>query len=374
MNKLYTINQETASVLDAAQAPPVMLYAFEGFVDSGIAAGLMIADTVNQAETKRLVTFKADELIDYRSRRPPVTFADGGWTGYSEPSLGIDLAVDSTGQPFLLMYGPEPDLKWEAFTDAVVEIVETFDVRLTVGMHGMPSPSPHTREWRVTGPGNSQELISQVAGSPDATIQLPGSAMALTEFKLREVGREAHTFAVHVPQYLSQMPSPIATLKLMQAIENVTELDFDLSRLEGAAARQQEQIERQVEENEELAAAIKKMENVHDERIERAASAGAAARLGAVPLPSGEELAAELEQFLASQGATAAAGPELEGNAGQDLAVGSVAQVDQQADQLNGYQAGQPGNAEAGQPADDAPHGSPEDAQGPHTEPPSFTD
>jgi hypothetical protein len=325
----------------------------------------MIADTVNRPETKRLVTFKADELIDYRSRRPPVTFADGGWTGYSEPSLGIDLAQDASGRPFLLMYGPEPDLKWEAFTDAVVEIVETFDVRLAVGMHGMPTPSPHTREWRVTGPGNSQELISQVAGSAEAVIQLPGSAMALTEFKLREVGRQAQTFAVHVPQYLSQMPSPIATVKLMRAVGDAAELDFDLTRLEEAAALQHKQIDRQVSDNEELAAAIKKMERLHDERIERAGAAGAAGHLGMGPLPSGDELAAELEQFLATQGAAEAGALPAPQDSAADGALGPVppAAADLDRDQP-------PPASDAGQPAA-ASHG---DDQEPPTEPPSFAD
>jgi hypothetical protein len=275
-----------------------MLYAFEGFVDSGIAAGLAIGDLVGRDGTERLVTFNTDELLDFRSRRPPMTFAEGGWGDYSQPVLAVDLVHDAAGSPFLLMYGPEPDLRWSAFTDAVIEVVETFDVRLAVGMHGMPSAAPHTREWKVTGPGNAAELVTQVAGTPTAKLQLPGSVMALTEFKLREVGREAQTFVVHVPHYLAQMPSPIGTARLMSEVGAATGLNFDLSAIEEAAAAQREQIDTQVSDQPELAAAIAKMEEKHDLAVASGASGG---ELSAQALPTGDELAAEFERFLASQ-------------------------------------------------------------------------
>jgi hypothetical protein len=304
MKKLYKIHPDAAAALAQNDASPVLLYAFDGFIDSGIAAGLAIGDLVSQPDSQRLVSFNTDELVDYRSRRPPMAFSAEGWSGYHEPQLGIDLVHDADGSPFLLMYGTEPDSRWEAFTDAVIEVVETFDVRLAVGMHGMPSGAPHTREWKVTGPGNASELVERIAGRSDATLQLPGSAMALTEYKLREVGRDAHTFVVHVPHYLTQMPSPIATAKLMKEVGAATGLNFDLSRLQEGANVQREQIDQQIAEQPELADAIKKMEDEYDRRP----TAGTV-ELPAGPLPNGDQLAAEFEQFLASQNGDNQAGP-----------------------------------------------------------------
>jgi hypothetical protein len=303
MDKLYTINRDAAAKLDRAQTSPVLLYAFDGFVDSGVAAGLAIGDIIGQGEAEPLVTFDADEFLDYRSRRPLMTFSSEGWSGYHQPRLGIDLAHDADGSPFLLMYGPEPDSRWQAFTDAVLEVVETFDVRLAIGLHGMPSTAPHTREWKVTGPGNAGELVEQLAGRPDAQLQMPGSAMALAEHKLREVGREAQTFVVHVPHYLAQMPSPIATTKLLTAVSAASGLNFDLSRIEAGAEIQRQRIERQISEQPELAEAITKMEAEYDRRPQ------VAGQLSAQRMPTGDELAAEFEKFLASQSDEEQAGP-----------------------------------------------------------------
>ncbi|MDR1441510.1 MAG: PAC2 family protein [Bifidobacteriaceae bacterium] len=297
MERLYTINSETAAQLGQLDVSPVLLYALDGFVDSGIAAGLAIGDLVNQGESRPLVSFNTDELVDYRSRRPPMTYSEEGWSGFRRPWLGIDLMHDADGSPFLLMYGPEPDMRWDAFTDAVIEVVETFDVRLAVGMHGMPTAAPHTRDWKVTGPGNAGELVRQVAGSPGAELQMPGSAMALTEHKLREVGREVQTFIVHVPHYLTQMPSPIATARLMEEVGAATGLRLDLSRLVSGATAQREQIDRQIGEQPELAEAIKKMEEEYD----RSQSGATGGELPAQALPTGEELAAEFERYLAGQ-------------------------------------------------------------------------
>jgi hypothetical protein len=299
MDNLYTINLAAAEALaskrQAGTERPVMLYAFEGFIDSGIAAGLAIGDFVRRDKTERLVTFNTDQLLNYRSRRPPIVYADGGWTSYREPTLAIDLVHDAAGSPFLLMYGPEPDLRWEEFTQAVVGIVEQFDVRLAVGMHGLPSAAPHTRQWRVTQPGNCEEFVAEVGGSPEAKIQLPGSAMALTEFKLRQANLQAETFVVHVPQYLAQMPSPIATVALLREIAAATALEFDLESLEDAAAIQRARIEQQVAENDDLASAIAVMERKYDQKLSPAGP------LDLEALSSGDELVAEVERFLASQ-------------------------------------------------------------------------
>jgi hypothetical protein len=200
------------------------------------------------------------------------------------------------------MYGPEPDIRWEAFTDAVIEVVEIFDVRLAVGMHGIPATAPHTRDWKVTGPAQAGELVARFGGSPAARVQLPGSAMALTELKLREVGREAQTFAVHVPHYLAQMPSPMGTVELMRAIGSAAGLDFGLAGIEEAAEVQRRQLDKQVAEQPELAAAIAKMEEAHDSRQPGPGFVAPGGELLAEKLPTGEELAAEFERFLADQG------------------------------------------------------------------------
>jgi hypothetical protein len=297
-DELYTIHRDVAEELDATGASPVMLYAFDGFVDAGIVAGVAINDLVTREGSRRLVTFNTDELVDYRSRRPPMVYSDAGWTGYMAPELGIDLVHDAKGQPFLLMYGPEPDLRWEAFAQAVIEVVEHFDVRLAVGMHGLSMPVPHTRPLAVTGPGQVASLTNALAGHRGA-FQVPGSAMGLVEYRLKEISREAVTYAVHVPTYLSSMPYPEGTVRLLEAIEPATGLTFDLDNLRVHAVEAKRAIDRQVADSEELSQAVAGLE----ERYDSVVTEGRTGQLPSGPLPTGDELAQELERFLADQSA-----------------------------------------------------------------------
>ncbi|MDR1427813.1 MAG: PAC2 family protein, partial [Bifidobacteriaceae bacterium] len=108
---LYSL--DPAVVAEAQGTAPVLLYAFDGFVDAGIAAGLAINDFATHGEARRLATFSADELVDYRSRRPPMVLGASGWEAVHTQELAIDLVHDAQGTGFLLMYGPEPDLRWE---------------------------------------------------------------------------------------------------------------------------------------------------------------------------------------------------------------------------------------------------------------------
>ncbi|MGI8418134.1 MAG: PAC2 family protein, partial [Nakamurella sp.] len=70
-----------------------------------------------------VVAFDADTLIDYRSRRPPLTYSDGAFTAYSEPRIVIRRLTDAAGTPYLLLTGPEPDMLWERYCAAIIDLV-----------------------------------------------------------------------------------------------------------------------------------------------------------------------------------------------------------------------------------------------------------
>jgi predicted ATP-grasp superfamily ATP-dependent carboligase len=309
-NELYVVDEEAANELREAGHAPVMLFAFDGFIDAGIVAGLAINDLVNREGSKRLVTFNADELVDYRKRRPHMIFDEQGWSAALTPDIAIDLVHDAAGTPLLVMHGPEPDLRWEAFADGVIEIVEQFDVSLAVGMHGLPMPVPHTRDLPVTTAENRREILGQIGGvaargldataeSPMPAIQLPGGAQAFLEYRLNEIGRDATSVIVHVPSYLALVPYPRGAVDLLVAIGASAGLEFDISRLEKGAEKAQVAISKQVEANEELTAAVAKFERAYDDR--RALAAALPSDVDEAT--SAEKLVAQLEEFLASQDA-----------------------------------------------------------------------
>ncbi|GGS51142.1 hypothetical protein GCM10010156_07100 [Planobispora rosea] len=290
---LYRLGEDVPELTD-----PVLLYHFDGFVDAGGAGRLAMGHLLAELEHRVIATFDVDRLLDYRSRRPIMTFDTDRWVDVETPELALHLAHDTTGTPFLLLTGPEPDREWELFAAAVETLATRLGVSKMVTAHGIPMAVPHTRPLGVTGHANRPELI---AGKTSAfgRVQVPGSAAALIEFRLGAKGHDVLGYAVHVPHYLAQAEYPTAALTALESITGGTGLVFPLESLREAAGRTTAEIAAQIEASEELSTAIHGLEQQYD-----AFAAGSEREnLIAEPaeMPTGDELAAQFEAFLAER-------------------------------------------------------------------------
>ena len=283
-----------------ATEPPqtaVLVHALRGAMDAGHAGQLVVAQLLRTHEHERLATFEVDELMDYRSRRPVITFETSRFTEYEEPELALDhLSTPEGGM--LLLHGLEPDLRWNAFTRAVREIVEQLGVETAVGVHGIPMGVPHTRPLSITQHANRDELVDV---GPDlfGTVQLPGSAAMLLEYRLGIWGHDAVGFAAHVPHYLAQSDYPAAAAELLRRLSRFTGITFDTTQLDDAAAELMVEVDKQVADSPEVQAVVRALEAQYDAFQEAAGRS----LLASGDVPTGDELAAQFEAFLAEQDA-----------------------------------------------------------------------
>jgi predicted ATP-grasp superfamily ATP-dependent carboligase len=277
----------------------VMLHYFDGFIDAGAAGRLLTAHLMGSLEHEQVVTFDVDRLIDYRSRRPPLTFDKGRWEEYEAPELAIHLVRDEDGTEFLLLNGPEPDHEWERFISAVASASTRLGAELLVSFHGIPMGVPHTRALGVTGHGTKPDLVSGSRPVVDR-LQVPGSIASLMEYRLGEMGRAAAGIAVHVPHYLAQAAYPAAAVTLLENVAQVTGLTLPSEALHDAARRTDEEIARQVEASEEIRELVLALERQYDAFVESSAREGLLSDQVS-RMPTADELGAQFEQFLAEQ-------------------------------------------------------------------------
>jgi len=296
--KLYEIDPEVAARLTAANRAPVLVHAVRGFVDSGSVAAVAVEHLLASSETDRLATFEIDELLDYRSRRPTMTFASNSWIAVDEPELVIDVVSDAEGTRYLVLHGLEPDSQWERFVAAIGQIVSDFGVSLVVGLHGIPMAVPHTRELSATVHGTRPELVADFP-SWFGTVQVPGSVSSLLEMRLGEAGHDAVGVAVHVPHYLSASTYPSAAVTGLEVVERLTGLSLDTTGLEPAVLRAAEEVERQLAESDDALEVVRALETQYD-AFRRGSEAEGMLAAGA-PIPTAEELGDEFERFLAQQ-------------------------------------------------------------------------
>ena len=288
---------ELADDLPALDSP-VLVQALTGFVDAGGAIQLAREHLLEHLDSRVLATFDLDQMLDYRSRRPPMVFVEDHWESYEEPSLALHLLRDQLGTPFLLLAGPEPDMQWERFIAAVTALIERFGVRLTVGLNAIPMAVPHTRPVSVTAHATDQSLLGD-RESWLQRVQVPASVANLLEFRLGRSGHDAMGYAAHVPHYLAQTTYPAAAELLLDSVSASTGLALPTGALREAAALVREEVDKQVAEDEQAGRLVVSLEQQYDAFLRGRKGNLLADANG--PLPTAEELGAELERFLAEQ-------------------------------------------------------------------------
>jgi predicted ATP-grasp superfamily ATP-dependent carboligase len=181
----------------------------------------------------------------------------------------------------------------------VIDLMDRFSVRLSVGFNAIPMAVPHTRPTGITAHASRRELI---AGYEPwlRRVQVPGSAGHLLEFRLGQQGRDAMGFAVHVPHYLAQTDYPAAAERLLTAVSKATGLLLPTEELRSAAEVARTEIDQQIAQAEEAASVVRSLERQYDEFLRGQEETNLLAERSG-PLPTAEELGAELERFLAEQ-------------------------------------------------------------------------
>jgi proteasome assembly chaperone (PAC2) family protein len=269
---------------------PVLVVALDGWIDAGAAGQAAMSSLQSSMPTKLMATFDADELIDHRSRRPVLRIDQGVNTEVVWPEIQLHAATAPNGRSLLLLSGPEPDMRWHRFIDEVVRLVARLGVELVIGLGAFPSPVPHTRPVRLVATATSAELAAQVGFLP-ASIEVPSGMQGVLEHALGDAGVDAVTAWARVPHYASAMPYPAASAALVEQVGRLVDIEVDASALLDLAASTNAQINRLISASDDHAAMVAQLEAQHDSE-----EGGSGIEFG--ELPSGDQIAAELERFL----------------------------------------------------------------------------
>ncbi len=284
-------------------APPVssglpLVIALTGFTDAGSAVSGLIEYLREELESQTLAEFENDILLDYRARRPLVTFDEDHLTDWTPQRLELTLTTDVLGQPFLLLSGYEPDFAWNAFADAIVALARNLAVSSVTWVHSIPMPVPHTRPVPTTVSGTRDELTAAHSVWRPRT-QVPGTVAHLLELRLTDAEVPVAGFTLLVPHYLADSEYPAAILAALDSITVATGRVFSGDDLRDQNREYLDKVAEQVAGNDELTAMLHGLEERYDSYMAGSTQARPIIHTG--DLPSADELAAELERFLATR-------------------------------------------------------------------------
>jgi PAC2 family len=270
---------------------PVLVVALEGWVDAGLGADGAITTLLGAGPTDLVATFDGESLIDQRARRPVVHIDDGVNEGLTWPVIQMRIGTDLAGADVCYLVGPEPDFRWATFVRAVVGLAGELGVRLVVGLGAFPAPAPHTRPVKLaaTAPPQSADLIAKV-GIVQGAIEVPSGVWGALEIAFGEAGVPTVGLWARVPHYVAGMSFPGASAALLDGLATIGGLSIDASTLRTAADSSLRQVDELIVKSDEHTALVRQLEHNVD------AVEGNPLDVG--NLPTGDELAAELERYL----------------------------------------------------------------------------
>ena len=270
---------------------PVLLVALGGWIDAGGAANSAMDAIRSACNVRPLATFDSDVFLDYRARRPVMELRDGVNTRLVWGEILLGVGEDPQGHPVLTLTGPEPDSQWRRFARTVSEMALRLGVYQMVALGAYPFASPHTRPPRLAMSSPSAEVVARLPYLR-SSVDVPAGMSAVLEHALTEAGVASVGLWAQVPHYLGVMAYPPATLALLNGVREATGVSIPAPDLAGLAVAQRERIDQLVAGNAEHAAMVRELEEVYDTLGDEALPQPGA------ELPSADDLAAEIEQFL----------------------------------------------------------------------------
>jgi hypothetical protein len=269
-----------------------------GFTDAGSTLNQVAVQIFANLETKLVVKFSNDELLDYRSRRPVMFFERDHIEHYEPATLGIYLVLDEVNQPFLYLHGYEPDFRWEEFSSAVLDLAQSLQIADFTWVHSIPFPVPHTRAVGITVSGNRPEIIEAVSEWKPQT-QVPGNVLHLLEYNFSKINTPSIGYVMLVPHYLSESEYPQSAVSAFEQISSTTGLIFPTDALRDEGKIFLSKLDDQLKKNDELAKMVSNLETGYAN--EKSGPNRSPIEKPIAKMPTAEEIAAELEGYLATR-------------------------------------------------------------------------
>ena len=267
-----------------------MIAGFSGWNDAAEAASVSVATLGESWKAEQFGNFDADEFLDYQATRPEVKLVDGVTRVIEWPENKLSASPqnpNTDGRNLVLLSGPEPNFRWRSFCESVVELAKALNVEKVVTMGALLADVPHSRPVAVSASAQDPALVEKLGLSP-SRYEGPTGITGVLHRLCADANIPSVSFWASVPHYLPAVPSAPAALALLENLSELLEIEVDTTQLEKTAEEYRDQVSVAVAQDSDLASYVQTLEERYDDN-----SSGEAR-----DLPSGDDLAQELESFL----------------------------------------------------------------------------
>ncbi len=267
---------------------PVVVVAFEGWNDAGDAATGAVEHLELIWDAKPLAALDPEAYYDFQVNRPMVSLIDGVSRRIEWPTTRLSVArPPGSSRDVVLIRGIEPNMRWRGFCAELIVLLQELDAQTVVALGALLADTPHTRPTPVTGSAYDEDS-AQTYGLETSRYEGPTGILGVFQDACVQAGLPAISFWAAVPHYVSQAPSPRATLALLQRVEEVLELAVPLGALPQQAEEWVTTVDEMASEDDEVVEYVRSLE-------ERAAEVD-------LSQASGDQIAKDFERYLRRRG------------------------------------------------------------------------
>jgi len=278
MPPFYTLADDLPPLDD-----PVVVVAFDGWVDAGAAATTVLELLGIGAPV--VATWDSDELFDYRARRPTMEIRDGVLARLTWPEITLR-AARFGDRDVLVLTGAEPDDQWRRFAASVVEVLHKLGVREWISLGSIPAAVAHTRPVPIMGTASPDGVLrGGVKPGPTGLLKVPAAALSVLEMTVAEAGIPSVGYFAQIPHYVSG-PYALAALELIASLELHLGVPLPRGDLPDEGRQLRQRLDAAAAADEATQAYVERLESMVDESRR----------------PEGDDLIAEIERFLRSGG------------------------------------------------------------------------
>ena len=265
---------------------PLMVVALKGLFDAAEAATSAVDLLVQQYDAIHIADIDPETFFNFLEERPTVAIDTDGTRVVHWPTTACYAAATPEGtRDLVLVSGVEPHLRWRTFADTLLELARATGTEMVITVGAMVGLAPHTRPLGVVGSA-ANPAVAERLGLGRPSYQGPTGLIGALHDRLDAEGMPVVSLRVSVPHSVPGPPNPEATRSLLSRFELVTGVPTNHTDLDERAQDWRRRIDAAVENDPELSAYVHQLEEQVDE---------------SEAIPSGDDLAAELEAFLRDQ-------------------------------------------------------------------------
>ena len=261
---------------------PRVVAAFRGWNDAGGAASLAAGYLRSVTDAERFAVIDSEPFVDYQQTRPTVSMVDGDVRHVEWPVTEVFASQD---HDLMIVIGTEPNMRWRAFSDSIVDLARRYRSELVITMGALLADTPHTRPVPVSASASDPDLMER-HGLVRSTYEGPTGIVGILHDSCSRAGLTSASLWAATPHYISAAPNPQAALALLERLSDLAGTPAGSAELERAASEYQLRVASAIADDPDVAGYVEQLEQAADRDDP----------------PTGEELAADFERYLREQG------------------------------------------------------------------------